>query len=168
MLFSLLCLSLWSDLNWFLAQSEAGVQSLNFFFFLLFRVAHVAYGGSQARDQIGAVAAPQPQQRRIQATSVTYTTAHSDAGSLTYWARPGIEPVSSWMLVRLVNCWATTGTLRVFIFNINMQLPQHYLLKESYYPHVIVLVPLWKATWLYIYPSISELYCLPLTHLFII
>ena len=26
---------------------------------------------------------------RIQALSVTYTTAHGNAGSLTHWARPG-------------------------------------------------------------------------------
>ena len=31
--------------------------------------------------------------------SVTYNAAHSSAGSLTHWARPGIEPASSWILV---------------------------------------------------------------------
>ena len=41
---------------------------------------------------------------------MTYTTAYSNARSLTHWARPGIEPVSSWMLVRFVNWWATMGT----------------------------------------------------------
>ena len=41
------------------------------FLFLLFRVTPVAYGGSQARDQIGAA-------------SVTYTTAHGNTGSLTH------------------------------------------------------------------------------------
>ena len=46
---------------------------------------------------------PQPQQRRIWAMSVTYTTAHSNAGSFTHGARPGIEPASSWMLVRFVS-----------------------------------------------------------------
>ena len=34
--------------------------------------------------------------------SMIYTTAHGNARSLTYWARPGIKPTSSWMLVRLV------------------------------------------------------------------
>jgi len=53
---------------------------------------------------------PQPQQLRIQAMSKTYTTAHGNAGSLTHWARPGIKPVSLWMLVRFINHWATTGT----------------------------------------------------------
>ena len=31
-------------------------------------------------------------------------------GSLTHWERPGIQPASSWMPVRFVNHWATTGT----------------------------------------------------------
>ena len=38
--------------------------------------------------------------------SAAYTTAHGDDGRLTHWARPGIEPVYSWMLVRFVNHWA--------------------------------------------------------------
>ena len=46
---------------------------------------------------------PTPQPHRTQATSATYTTAHSNAGSLTHWARPGIEPVSSWILARFVS-----------------------------------------------------------------
>ena len=33
----------------------------------------------------------------------TYTTAHSNVGSLTHRARPGIEPASSWILVRVVS-----------------------------------------------------------------
>jgi len=54
--------------------------------------------------------APQPQQCGIQAASATYTTAHSNTGSLTHWARPGIEPATSWFLVRFVNHCATKGT----------------------------------------------------------
>ena len=41
---------------------------------------------------------PQPQ-HQIQATSSNYTTAHDNAWSITHWARPRIEPASSWMLV---------------------------------------------------------------------
>ena len=37
-------------------------------------------------------------------------TACGNAGSLTHWARPGIEPSSSWILVRFLTPWATTGT----------------------------------------------------------
>ena len=54
------------------------------FFVLLFclcRVAPAAYGGSQARRQIRAVAAGLCQS---QAASVTYATAHGNTGSLTH------------------------------------------------------------------------------------
>ena len=44
----------------------------------------------------------QPQQYQIQAASVTYTTAQGNAISLTHWARPGIKPTSSWILVGFV------------------------------------------------------------------
>ena len=55
---------------------------------------------------------PQPQQHQIRAASMTYTTAHGDAGSLTHWVRSGIEPETSWFLVRLLDCFccATLGT----------------------------------------------------------
>jgi len=59
---------------------------------------------------------PQPQQCKIRAISATYTTAHSNVGSLTHWMRPGIEPTSSWILVGFVNRWATTGTPRKEFF----------------------------------------------------
>ena len=38
---------------------------------------------------------PQPQKCQIQTTYMTYTAACSNTGSLTNWARPGIEPTSS-------------------------------------------------------------------------
>ena len=59
---------------------------------------------------------PQQQQHRILAVSVTYTTAHSNAGSLTHWARPGVEPSSLWILVRFFTCWDTAGTPSFFFF----------------------------------------------------
>ena len=34
---------------------------------------------------------------------MTYTTAHSNTRSLTHWARPGIEPTTSWFLVRFIS-----------------------------------------------------------------
>ena len=43
--------------------------------------------------------------------SVTYTTAHGNAGSLNPWARPGIELVPLWMLWQICFHWATIGTL---------------------------------------------------------
>ena len=42
--------------------------------------------------------------------TVTYTTAHGNTGSLTHWTRPGIEPATSWFLVKFINHWATMGT----------------------------------------------------------
>ena len=46
---------------------------------------------------------PRPQQCRIRAASATYTTAHSNARSLTHQARPGLEPATSWFLVGFVS-----------------------------------------------------------------
>ena len=46
---------------------------------------------------------PQSQQHQILTTSATYTTAHGTAGSLAHWARPGIEPATSWLLVGFIS-----------------------------------------------------------------
>ena len=50
------------------------------------------------------------QQCWIWATSATYTTTFGNTRSLTHWARPGIEPASSWILGRFWICWNMTGT----------------------------------------------------------
>ena len=79
-----------------------------------------AYGGSQARGRIRAVVSSlcQPQQRRIRAVPATYTTAHSNAGSPTHRARPGIEPTTSWLPVGPINYCAMTGTpKKIFLKN---------------------------------------------------
>ena len=85
----------------------------SFFFFFWsfcpFGAAPAAYGGSQARVLIGAIAAGLCHSQ-IQAASATYTTAHSNTRSLTHLARPGIEPASPWLPVRFINHWATTRT----------------------------------------------------------
>ena len=57
-----------------------------FFFFLLFRASPVTYGGSQVSGWIGGAGAGIPH-------------SHSNAGSLTHWARSGIEPSILWLLV---------------------------------------------------------------------
>ena len=55
-------------------------------------------------------------QDQIQATSATYAAACSNVGSLTSWARPGIEPVSSQTPCRILNPLCHNGNLgRVFI-----------------------------------------------------
>ena len=39
----------------------------------------------------------------IWAALAAYTTAHDSTRSLTHWERPGIEPSSSWILIRFVS-----------------------------------------------------------------
>ena len=79
------------------------VKILGFFlsFFLFFFGLHlhmeVPRLGVESEPQ------PQPQQCWIRAVSVTYTTAHGNAGSLTHCVKPGIQHASSWILVGFVN-----------------------------------------------------------------
>ena len=61
----------------------------------------MAYGGSQAQGRIGAAAASLHHSHSNMG-SATYTTAQGNAGSLTHRVRPGIKPVSSWILVGFV------------------------------------------------------------------
>ena len=71
-----------------------------FLFLLIFRAASVAYGSSQARGQIGAVATNlHHSHSNAGSESVNYTAACSNAGSLTSWAGPGMEPKASWIPV---------------------------------------------------------------------
>ena len=61
-----------------------------FLVFCLFRATPVAYGSSQARGPIGAIAA-------------SLSHSHGNTGSLTHWARSGVELTTSWFLVRFVS-----------------------------------------------------------------
>ena len=58
--------------------------------FCLSRAAPAAYGGSQARG-------------RIRAVANGLCHSHGNAGSLTHWVRPGINPETSWFLVGFVS-----------------------------------------------------------------
>ena len=76
----------------------------HFFFFFVFvfsRATPVAHGGFQARGPIGAAPACLGHSHSNLGSEppVTYTTARSHARSLTHWARPGMEPATSWFLV---------------------------------------------------------------------
>ena len=62
---------------------------IHFFFFAFLRATPEAYRRSQARGRIGVAAAG-------------LHHGHSNAGSLTQTARPGMEPSSSWTLVGFV------------------------------------------------------------------
>ena len=91
--------------------------------YLLFFGRTCAYGSSQAKGWIGAADAGlrhshSNARSQIPATSVTYAAACRNTGSLNHWARSGIKPVSSRILIRFLTHWATTGTpsLIYFIF----------------------------------------------------
>ena len=113
-------------------QTDIHSQQFSFFFFFffgfcLFRATPVAYAASQARVLNWSYSLrpmPEPQQCQIWAMSATYTTAHSNAGSLTHWVRSGIKPATSWFLMESTT-WirfhcATKGTPLTTIFNIIM------------------------------------------------
>ena len=106
--------------NFSISLSRGSFLFLFFFFFCLFRVAPAAYGGSQARG-------------RIRAIYTGLSHSHSKTGSkqclwptpqltamldpLTHWARPGIEPESSWTLIRFASSepWWEFHTTLFFI-----------------------------------------------------
>ena len=84
---------------------------------------------------------PQPQQHQIWATSVTYTAAHSKAGSLTHLVGPGIEPTSLWILVGFVTRWATTGTPKnAWVLILSTKISKNWLYngeqKWTHYQHL--------------------------------
>ena len=85
------------------------------FCFCFFKASRVTYGSSQPRglnQSCSCWPMPQPQQCWIWVTSVTYTSAHGNAGSLIHWVRPGMEPTSSWILVMFVTTepqWEVLG-----------------------------------------------------------
>ena len=73
------------------------------------------FPGQGSNRSCSCLSMPQSQKCRIWVTSANYTTTHGNAGSLTHWVSPGIEPVSSWILVVFINWWAMTGTPGNFI-----------------------------------------------------
>ena len=80
-----------------------------YLFILLFRATPAAYWSSQARGRIGAVAASL-HQHGIWAASVTYTTAHSNAGLLTERVQgsnphPQDSNFTVHIIIRLMSVW---------------------------------------------------------------
>ena len=66
---------------------------------------------------------PQPQQCQIWAISATYTAAHNNTRTLTHWARPGIKPGSSWILVGFVTAELQLELLLIHFKCNSLQLP---------------------------------------------
>ena len=72
----------------------------------------------RARVWIGAVATDlhrSSRQHQIRAVSATYTTAHGNTRSLTWWVRPVIEPASLRMLVRFISAEPRQKLLDAFM-----------------------------------------------------
>ena len=63
---------------------------------------------------------PQPWQHRIRAASATYAAACNNAGSLTHWARPGIEPASSRIPCQVLNSLSHNENSTVVNFYMNL------------------------------------------------
>ena len=99
--------------EWYFIVTQFFSFCFYFIYLLLFRAAPAAYGVSQAKGQISTVATSLYQSH---SNTGSQPSPQPTAQSLTHWARPGIEPAFSWMLVRFVNCWATTGTPFFFFF----------------------------------------------------
>ena len=57
--------------------------------------------------------------------------------SLTQWARPRIEPPSSWILVRFLTCWATMGlsksAILINVGNLRSQLNSWFILSFFFF-----------------------------------
>ena len=70
------------------------------------------------------------------AVSVTYTTAHGNARSLTHWARPGIKPVSSLMVVRFITAeprWEVLNYLFLIASSLYVLVPYFFSKKSKYF-----------------------------------
>ena len=88
------------------------------FFFFPPRAVPMAYGSSQARGvnwSSSCRPTPQPQQCRIWAASLNYTTAHGNARSLTHWEARGWTRVLMDTSQILFHC-STVGTLNPVSF----------------------------------------------------
>ena len=87
--------------------SPVSSHAMSFFFFFFFLRWHplhmeVPRLAVQWELQLLAFSTATATQDPSNTASAAYTTAHGKAGSLTHWVRPGIKPMSSWILVRFI------------------------------------------------------------------
>ena len=94
---------LWMVMLYFLDVSMVISQTSFFLFFLGPHPQHREVPRQGLNRSYISGPTSQPQQCRIRAVSATCTAAHGNTGSLTHWVRPGIKPISSWILVGLVS-----------------------------------------------------------------
>ena len=88
------------------------------YIYIYFRVTLLAYGCSQARGPIGTVTASLCQSHSNgESKPCLWPTPqlNGNVRSLTHWARPGMEPATSWFLEGFVNHCTTTGTPRTHL-----------------------------------------------------
>ena len=78
------------------------VNSISFWSFSGCPLSTWKFAGEGLNQSFSCWPPPQPEQCQIQAASVTYTGAPSNARSLTHREGPRIEPMSSWILVGFV------------------------------------------------------------------
>ena len=104
----------------FSAQVECLCKVLSpsplFFFFAFFRAVCAAYVSSQARSQVRAAAASLHHSHRNTRSELhLWPTSHLMA--INPWARPGLKPTSSWILVRFITTEPQGNSLSYPFFN---------------------------------------------------
>ena len=104
-LFKQRCLQI-SNMNHYLLITAEMVS----FFFLFFFRATWKFPGQGSNWSCSCRPTPVTATLDLSHVSATYAAGCGNYGSLTHWARPGTEPISSWILVGFLTHWATTGT----------------------------------------------------------
>ena len=113
----------------------------NFFFFFFFFLGLPLQHMEVPRLEVESVLQPPTYtQWGIRATSVISSTAHGNAGSLSYWARPGIKCDSSRILVRFIKCWDMKGTPFHNDIDDSLLLLPYLLNKRSFLLYVITVL----------------------------
>ena len=87
------------------------------FFFLRWQMWHRQVPGLGVKLGLPLQSIPQPGQQQIQVASVTYAAALQQYQIFNPWARPGIEPSSSWTLWRVLNWLSRNGNASLFLIH---------------------------------------------------
>ena len=95
-----------------------GLYCEHFFLFFFFKCPY-QFPGQGLSWSCCCQPTPQSQRCQVWVTSLTYTTAHSNARSFTHWEKPGIGPTSSWILVGFITAEPQWG-LRLWVLNMSI------------------------------------------------